>query len=582
MANGERSFNPGQTIFREGQASDLAYVVVEGRVEISKRSDEGDTVLGKLRKGDVLGEIGVLTGQPRSATARALEHTTLRALSRDELLALLGSEGGESLPLVLKLVDKIRSASDLVTDDVARARLFRPAPARTPWPLRVLPRFGRQRSAREKIQEFLPEIVALEERRPPAAASIVLWTIALLLMTGAAWASMVSVDRVVTATGKIATTGRHILVQPIELGVIRSIDVAAGQVVSKGEVLATLDPTFAEAELTASEDLLVSLNAEVVRLQAELSGEMPAQFAADPEVDALQRALFDQRAASYEAQLRTLDAQLAEVRAQQAKNQAHRGAIAEEVAVLSELSGMRRELLERNAGSRAQYLETLGQELQLREQIARLDGEAPELEQREKALIARRDGLASERRAEVAAMLQEAIRKRDSVLEELRKAERRSGLVQLTAPADAVVLEIAKLNVGSVIREAEPLFTLLPLNVPLEAQLDVNPRDIGRIRRADPVRIKLEALPFQRHGTLAGEVRLISEDAFEIETPQGKSAAYRVNVDLGPIALRDVPADFRLIPGMTLAAEIRIGERRLITYFLYPIIRAVDESFREP
>ncbi len=463
MATTERTFNPGQLIFREGQASDLAYVVVEGRVEISKRSDEGDTVLGKLRKGDVLGELGVLTGKPRSATARALEATTLRALTREELLSLLGSEGGENLPLVLKLVDKIRSASDLVTDDVARARLFRPAPARTPWPLRFLPRFGRPRSAREKIQEFLPEIVALEERRPPAAASIVLWTIALLLMTGAAWASMVSVDRVVTAQGKIATTGRHILVQPIELGVIRSIDVAAGQVVSKGEILATLDPTFAEAELTASEDLLVSLNAEVVRLQAELSGQLPAQFAADPEVDALQRSQFDQRDASYRAQLRTLDAQLAEVRAQQAKNQAHRGAIAEEVAVLAELSGMRRELLERNAGSRAQYLETLGAELQLREQIARLDGEAPELEQRELALIARREGLASERRANTGAELQEAIRKRDSVLEELRKAERRSGLVQLTAPADAVVLEIAKLNVGSVIREAEPLFTLLPL-----------------------------------------------------------------------------------------------------------------------
>jgi HlyD family secretion protein len=243
---------------------------------------------------------------------------------------------------------------------------------------------------------------------------------------------------------------------------------------------------------------------------------------------------------------------------------------------------MRRELLERNAGSRAQYLETLGQELALREQIARLDGEAPELEQREAALIARREGLASERRADTAAALQDSIRQRDSVLEELRKAERRSGLVQLQAPADAVVLEIARLNVGSVIREAEPLFTLLPLNVPLEAQLEVNPRDIGRIRRADPVRLKLDALPFQRHGTLAGEVRLISEDAFEVDTPQGKTAAYRVNVDLAAVALRDVPADFRLIPGMTLAAEIRIGERRLITYFLYPILRAVDESFREP
>ena len=93
--------------------------------------------------------------------------------------------------------------------------------------------------------------------------------------------------------------------------------------------------------------------------------------------------------------------------------------------------------------------------------------------------------------------------------------------------------------------------------------------------------IKLDALPFQKYGSLQGKVLLISEDTVKAE--DGKSEpTYRIKVEITERDLRSVPENFRLIPGMTGTAEITVGKRKVISYFVYPIARALDNSFKEP
>ena len=145
-----------------------------------------------------------------------------------------------------------------------------------------------------------------------------------------------------------------------------------------------------------------------------------------------------------------------------------------------------------------------------------------------------------------------------------------------------MVLDVATRSVGSIVREAEPLVTLVPLDVPQDIEIEIEPKDVGSIRPGDPVRIKVEALPFQRHGTIDGEVRMISSDAFQKNVGGQARPVFRGRVRIVNVSLRDVPPDFRLIPGMTVQAEIRVGERRVISYFLYPVLRVFDEGLREP
>ena len=93
-------------------------------------------------------------------------------------------------------------------------------------------------------------------------------------------------------------------------------------------------------------------------------------------------------------------------------------------------------------------------------------------------------------------------RDKNSVSEQLQKADRRRKLVTLTSPSDAVVLEIAKLSLGSVVQGGGAFFTLVPLGAELEAEVQIDSMDVGYVKLGDVSRIKLDAYPFQRHGIL--------------------------------------------------------------------------------
>jgi HlyD family secretion protein len=164
-------------------------------------------------------------------------------------------------------------------------------------------------------------------------------------------------------------------------------------------------------------------------------------------------------------------------------------------------------------------------------------------------------------------------------------------LVVLTAPEDGVVLDIAKRSVGSVLHEAEPLITLVPKMSPLIAEIMIHSADVGYTRVGDEVVIKVDAFPYQQHGLLAGRLRSIGEDSV---TPGGAGDAvpvsargaagvfHRCQVTLTSTDLNLLPQGARLIPGMTITAEVKVGFRSVISYFLYPIQRGFDESIREP
>jgi hemolysin D len=160
-------------------------------------------------------------------------------------------------------------------------------------------------------------------------------------------------------------------------------------------------------------------------------------------------------------------------------------------------------------------------------------------------------------------------------------------MVSLTAPADAVVLDLAPRSIGSIVREAERIVTLVPLNVPLEAEVSVNTRDIGRVKADDAVRVKFDAYPFQKFGTATGAIRMISRDAFTPEPQPGATQTaslpfFKALIPLADMRLNQSLELVRLLPGMTVTAEIKVGRRTVISYFLYPLIRGLDESIREP
>ena len=124
--------------------------------------------------------------------------------------------------------------------------------------------------------------------------------------------------------------------------------------------------------------------------------------------------------------------------------------------------------------------------------------------------------------------------------------------------------------------------TLVPANSEIELLAELAPLYVGRVKVGDPARIKIDAFPFQVYGTLDGEVRTISSDAFVEEKGAEKSVSYRVHIAIRDEGFSRRPAESSLRPGMTTTSEIIIGRRSVISFLLYPVIRALDEAAREP
>ena len=192
-------------------------------------------------------------------------------------------------------------------------------------------------------------------------------------------------------------------------------------------------------------------------------------------------------------------------------------------------------------------------------------------------------------RAQVASDLLDTGQKLADIDQELNKAARMNELVELRVPMDLpykefVVLEVADRTVGSVVQPGDALFRLIPLGVRLEAEVEINGRDIGLIKKGETVAVKLLSFPYQKHGTIEGTVRTFSEGVFEKQNPAigVPSAYYRGRIALPEkVDMDNVPDNFRLMPGMAATAEIKIGKRRVIEYILYPLLKGF-ESMREP
>jgi hemolysin D len=437
------------------------------------------------------------------------------------------------------------------------------------------------------LAEFQSDAVEIEERTPPRIARITLYCLLAFTITAVVWASVSTVDSVVTAKGKLITTSPNLVVQPLETSVVRNIHVNVGDVVKRGQALATLDPTFSQADVDQLRDRFSALEAASKRLAAELDGvDYTATDPANPD-EALQERLFKERKAFYDASLRNYSAQIASARANLQTSKDEEAVLVQRLDTLGSVEAMRATLSERALDSRLNFLLSKDARLEVEDNLSRIRGSQVDLVDKVEKVEADRKVFIEDFRRNAYQELVDTLAKRNDAAEGLKKAMLRRQLIVLTAPVDSIVLEVGSRSVGSVIREAETLFVLVPQDAPLQAEINVDGKDIGQVAVGQQVRLKFDAFPFQKYGTASGTVRVVSDDAF---TPEPKGEAlrdvarlyYRVLVDMTDARPHKLPEHFQIMPGMTVTAEMKVGRRRVISYFLYPLLRGLDESIREP
>ena len=436
--------------------------------------------------------------------------------------------------------------------------------------------------------DFLPDADGIERNPLPVVARITLHVLAAAFVSFIIWASVSSIDLIVTARGQLVTPLPNIVVQPLETSIIRSIDVRNGQIVKKGERLATMDPTFTEADEAQLQTRLHSLDNEVQRLNSALSGnKLNLSAGADAGADAdsqLQTHLSTERQASYLAQVHKLDETAGKLRATLETTRRDEEALSSQVRVLKEMEVMQQDLVTQKLAAKSRLLDAQDRLLETKRSMEMAKNRQTETRRDINVLEAEKMTFVTGWRQKILEDLLSVTRERDTVNEQLQKAGMRNRLVILTSPTDAVVLDTAKLSQGSVIQAAQKLFTLVPLGAELEAEVQIDSMDVGYLNTGNSAQIKLDTFPFQQYGALDGKLRIISDDAFRRESSQGSSidAYYVGRIKLQEKRLRNMPDHAKLLPGMTVTAEILVGKRSVMSYILWPLTKAINESMREP
>lgn len=433
--------------------------------------------------------------------------------------------------------------------------------------------------------QFLPAALALRDTPVHPAPRTALWLIMAFALIALLWAVFGRVDVVATAVGKIIPNDRTKVIQPVETAVVKTIHVRDGQQVQPGQVLIELDATTAAAdsERLRSESLTARLEAR--RAQALLialaNGAAP-QLKPLAGADAA-RMLTEQSQAAGEYQ--EYQARRLQLEAEISRRRAELQATLDQVAKLEQTAPIARQraqdyqrLVKESFISRHGYLEREQARIEQEQDLAASRSKVTEIRAALMEAQRQQNTLAAEIRSQLLDQLNLATQKAASLEQELVKAEQRNRLMTLTAPVAGTVQQLAVTTVGGVVTPAQPLMVIVPRENVLEVEAMLPNKDIGFVNAGQDAEIKIETFPYTKYGTLHGTITQVSSDAIQDEK---RGLIYSTRVKLARDTLRVENKTVRLTPGMAVTVEIKTGTRRVIEYFLSPLMQATSESIRE-
>ncbi len=447
------------------------------------------------------------------------------------------------------------------------------------------------------ILEFQSPSTAIINTPTPREAQHISWMIGSLVICCIAAAFFIEVDRVVVTPGRVVSQQATLVVQPLELSIIRSIEVREGDAVHAGQILGRLDPTFAAADLGALATQVSGLQAQVSRLQAELDNRPFGYSGLDPAL-ALQAAIFAQRKSEFDFKLENYIQKLDSLSAAGRRARSDAGSYRDRLAYAKMVEQMRKELEHLNVGSKLNTIAAMDSRAEIQRNAEAADQTVIGSQRDLAALTAERDGYVQSWHADIAEKLAEATGKLSDARESLNKAQLRRQLVELRADRDATVQSVGKMSIGSVISAGQQMFTLVPNDAPLEVEANIAGGESGYVHVGDPVAIKFDTFPYTQYGMAHGVVRTVSPDSFSQQDEQrnptgsapppasgpgsGASVWYRTRITLDRIDLHDTPTGFRLIPGMSVTTDVLVGKRSIMKYLMGRFAPVAREGMREP
>jgi hemolysin D len=428
--------------------------------------------------------------------------------------------------------------------------------------------------------EFLPPALEIEETPPSPLRRYLIWIIFAIVVFAFGWSYFGKVEIVAEARGKIIPDGRVKVIQPMEEGIIKAIHVIDGQHVKAGQILIDLDPTINRADVDSNVRNLSLHQMDKQRLVEELSGKSgdspgTASKKSPDGIVGYQEQLLSARESEYKARF---DAQRLVVAQKES-------ALQSAIATLNKLEKTSVILTEEEEGLRKLHRDGYASRMEWRDKEREAVSTLHDLESQKKNVQQAREGLEesrhtldairNERNKSILSDIMDREKNITSLGGEVTKSRKRYELERLVSPVEGTVHGLSMFTIGGIVKPAQDVVSVVPDDTVLVVEATVLNKDVGFLKVGQPAEVKLDAFPFQKYGTIKGKVLFISPDAIDDEK---LGPVYKTRISLEKATIIVDGRNVALSPGMSTSVEVKTGMRRVIEFFLSPIVKYARES----
>jgi len=460
-------------------------------------------------------------------------------------------------------------------------------------------------SKHQNLSEFMPAALELQESPPNPLVRWLAWVLIALFVLTLIWACIGKVDVVSSAEGKIIPGSRVKQIQPLSKGFVKAIHVKEGQFVNQGDALIELDRTITAADQARMQQELhnASLNlagAEALQtflvstsnskttaetkhnLQPSMATEIKLKVHAaikptETEVLLHQQKTWEQWQ-QYQAQLSSLHSALKKVQSEKIANQETIKKLQQILPLIEKRVQALEKLYAQKMVSETEYLELEQQRIERVQDLAAQQQMQQQLNAAINEAQQKINSLKADTLGKLLTQIADSRNQIATISEELVKATDMNDKQILYAPVSGYVQQLAINTIGGIVTEAQQLMIIVPEEESLEVQVMLGNQDVGFVQKDMAAEIKIHTFPFTKYGLIDATVTHISDDAI-IDEKLG--LVYTMHLKMHKSTILVEAKDVKLIPGMAVTAEVKTTQRRVIEYFLSPLLRYKQESIRE-
>jgi len=428
---------------------------------------------------------------------------------------------------------------------------------------------------KDDSHEFKPLLAEIEDEPLNPLGRTIFWIIVIALIFLGGWTWFGKVDVVVSARGKIIPVGEIKILQPLTAGVVSNILVKEGDFVKKNQVLMEIDPSSTEPELASMQENARQLELELMRLDAILNHKSfhPQSERYSSELVDVQQKLYISTMTRLQKQVQSKEEEHQQINEQLAGSEADYKRIQD----LLDVARDKFERLEpvRDIVSNDQYAQAESELKSYRGNLVSAEHKVKELRVAAKRIQSELSVIVASERDKTLTEIADKQNKLNYLQANIEKTTYINAKQQLVAPVDGFINKLLIHTVGGVVSPAEKVIALVPAGSPLIISALVQNKDIGFITQGMEASVKVDTFNFQKYGTLDGRVSHVASDSVE---DKELGLVYEVYVEPRNTSLMVEGVSSPITIGMSVTTEIKVGKRRIIEFFIYPLIKYLDEG----